>query len=75
MSLTRGFLYAGANNIVVSLWKVYDKETSALMINFYREVLKERSYSAALRQAKLKLLENENTAFPSYWSGFVLIGN
>lgn len=75
MSLTRGFLYAGAKNIVVSLWKVYDKETSALMINFYREVLKERSYSAALRQAKLKLLENENTAFPSYWSGFVLIGN
>ncbi len=75
MSLTRGFLYAGANNIVVSLWKVYDKETSALMINFYREVLKERSYSTALRQAKLKLLENEDTAFPSYWSGFVLIGN
>ncbi len=74
LSLTRGFMYAGAKNLVVSLWKVSDKHTRLLMLEFYREMLNGSGHSQALQKAKLKLIQNPQTAFPKLWSGFVLIG-
>ncbi|MBN2012463.1 CHAT domain-containing protein [candidate division KSB1 bacterium] len=74
MALTRGFLYSGAANVVVSLWKVSDKQTSQLMIDFYRRAINLSNYAEALRAAKLKMIDNEATAFPKSWSSFVLIG-
>jgi CHAT domain-containing protein len=74
MALTRGFLYSGARNMVVSLWKVFDEHTSQLMIEFYKGVAAGKSYSTALREAKLQMMQNPNTAFPASWAGFVLIG-
>lgn len=74
MALTRGFFYSGARNIVASLWKVYDEHTSRLMVEFYREIAAGKSYSAALREAKLKMIANPETAGPQSWAGFVLIG-
>jgi CHAT domain-containing protein/tetratricopeptide (TPR) repeat protein len=70
MALTRGFLYAGASNIIVSLWKVHDRHTKALMIEIYKNILAGKSYSCALREAKLKMLDKG----PKIWSSFVLIG-
>jgi CHAT domain-containing protein/Tfp pilus assembly protein PilF len=74
MAMTRGFLYAGAENILFSLWKVGDKNTHQLMVNFYGEILKGNSYSRSIRNAKLNLIQKKETAFPKFWSGFVLIG-
>jgi len=74
MSLTRGFFYAGARNIVVSLWKVPDKATAELMERFYYYILQGNSYSASLRKAKLKLIKKRSTAFPRNWSSFILLG-
>lgn len=74
MALTRGFLYAGASNIIFSLWKIPDKQTSQLMIDFYKENLAGKDYSNALREAKLKLIENTVTARPRSWASFVLVG-
>ena len=74
MAMTRGFLYAGAANVMVSLWQVFDKHTSELMVGFYRQMLQGKSYAAALREAKLQLIDNPLTAFPGSWSSFVLIG-
>ncbi len=74
MALTRGFLYSGARNIVASLWKVYDQHTSLLMVEMYRQIAAGKSYSAALREAKLKMITNPETAGPQSWAGFVLIG-
>ena len=74
MALTRGFLYSGARNLIVSLWKVSDKHTSQLMIELYKNILQGKSYSAALREAKLMMLKNPATAFPKSWSSFILIG-
>ena len=75
MALTRGFLYSGASNLIVSLWKVSDRHTSELMVELYKQILSGKNYSDSLRQAKLKMLKNESTAFPKSWSGFVFIGN
>jgi CHAT domain-containing protein len=74
MSMTRGFIYSGTPNIVFSLWKVGDKNTCQLMIDFYSSIIEGESYSNALRKAKLKLIENEETAFPTNWAGFILVG-
>jgi len=74
MALTRGFLYSGASNIVVSLWKVSDKHTSQLMVEFYKNILAEKSYARSLREAKLKMIKSAGTAFPKSWSSFILIG-
>lgn len=75
MSLTRGFLYSGADNIIVSLWKVSDKHTRDFMIDFYRQVLAGQSYSQAMRTSKLAMIRNPATAIPRIWSGYVLIGH
>ena len=74
MSMTRGFIYSGTPNILFSLWKVGDKNTYELMVNFYTDIIGGQTYSKALRNAKLKLIENEATAFPANWAGFTLVG-
>lgn len=74
LAMTRGFLYAGVPNIVVSLWKVGDQATSSLMDGFYQGVAAGKPYTISLRKAKLKLIEDRQTAFPGFWSSFVLIG-
>jgi len=74
MALTRGFLLAGAKNLVYSLWKVDDRSTSFLMQRFYAHVLGGESYAAALRSAKLELLHTPGYASPLKWAGFVLMG-
>ncbi len=73
LSLSRGFLYSGAN-IIFSLWNVQDEQTKDLMIQFYKKVLKKQEYAKALREAKLKLIKNPKTASPKYWAAWVLVG-
>jgi CHAT domain-containing protein len=75
MAMTRGFFYSGATNIIFSLWKVYDRQTSDLMREFYRNVLAGETLSSSLRKAKLTLIADQKTAFPSKWGGFILVGN
>jgi len=74
MAITRGFIYAGASNIIVSLWKVYDKHTSELMVELYKNILAGKNYVTALREAKLQMIRGPATAFPQKWSAFVLVG-
>ena len=74
IGLNRAVIYAGGSNVLFSLWKVFDKISADLMINFYTDVLSGQTYAAALRSAKLNLLNNKATASPHYWSPFLLIG-
>lgn len=75
LGLTRAFMYAGAKNVLVSLWKVSDASTSELMIEFYNHLLQGESKSESLRKAKQKLISNEKYSNPYYWAPFILIGN
>jgi len=65
------FFQARAQNVVTSLWDVYDNSTAQLMGDFYAEVKGRRSYAAALREAKLKMLRS-NYKRPYYWAPFQL---
>lgn len=72
VGLTRGFLYAGANTIVSSLWSVDDKATNQLMQLFYQN-LKAKDKRSALRQAQLNV-KQAYKAHPYYWAAFQLVG-
>lgn len=74
IGFTRAFIHSGVHNLVVSMWKVGDRSTSELMIRFYREMFDGAGKTEALRTAKLSLIERPDTAFPSEWASFVLIG-
>ncbi|MFQ6094268.1 MAG: CHAT domain-containing protein, partial [bacterium] len=76
IGLSRAFLYAGANSMLLSLWSVNDRSTAELMESFYRSLQKGKEKSEALRTAKLDLLEGEIQALrhPYYWAPFILLG-
>lgn len=75
IGLTRGFMYAGAQRIVVSLWDVDDEATSELMTRFYRRMLKDKlSPAAALRQAQVSMMNDKRWSNPYYWAAFILQG-
>ena len=75
VGLTRGFMYAGAPRVVVSLWEVEDNATATLMTTFYKQMLKEGlPPAAALRQAQLKLRQYPQWQSPYYWAAFTLQG-
>ncbi len=75
VGLTRGFMYAGAARVVVSLWNVNDKATAELMAKFYQKMLKgnERP-AAALRAAQVEMSRQKQWQSPYYWAAFVLQG-
>ena len=70
--LQRSFLVAGAKALVMSLWKVDDAATQALMTNFYTNLAKGGSKSKAFKQAQLQLMTKYKE--PYYWGAFVMMG-
>jgi len=75
VGLTRGFMYAGAQRVVASLWQVDDLATAELMERFYKGMLKEGlPAAAALRAAQLELMKDKRWSSPYFWAGFVLQG-
>jgi len=74
MSLSRAFQYAGARDLLVSLWNVDDRSTAKLMVDFYDRNEQDKSMAKALRDAKLSLIKNSRFAQPKYWAPFVFIG-
>jgi CHAT domain-containing protein/Tfp pilus assembly protein PilF len=76
MSLTRGFMYAGAPRVIVSAWEVQDRPSATLMVKFYRGLLgsKKLSAAAALRSAQIEMLRDKQFAAPYFWAGFTLQG-
>ena len=76
VGLTRGFMYAGAKRVVVSLWDISDESSAELMTQFYKSMLgKERlGPVAALREAQLAVWKNRRWQAPYYWAAFVIQG-
>jgi CHAT domain-containing protein/Tfp pilus assembly protein PilF len=76
IGLARGFMFAGAPRLVVSLWQVPDRATAELMKEFYRGMLTEKLRPlAALRRAQMNLAKDARWSSPYYWAGFTLQGD
>ena len=71
--LQRGFKKAGVNSLLMSLWKVDDDATSALMTEFYTHWLAGRSKYESLELAKLHVKSNPKWENPRYWAAFILL--
>ncbi|MEQ8302893.1 MAG: CHAT domain-containing tetratricopeptide repeat protein [Cyclobacteriaceae bacterium] len=70
--LQRSFLVAGADALIMSLWKVDDAATQQLMSSFYTNWIKMGDKQKAFKQAQVQLM----TKYPEpyYWGAFVMIG-
>jgi CHAT domain-containing protein len=69
--LQRAFLVAGAEALVMSLWKVDDAATQQLMNNFYTNWIKTGDKQKAFKQAQLQLMTKYKE--PYYWGAFVMM--
>lgn len=74
IGFTRAFIYAGAANLLVSMWGVNDQPTANLMIRFYKYAKDGYSYSESLQMAKMDLINQPDFAAPRNWAAFVLQG-
>ncbi len=76
LSLSRSFMYAGSQSVIMSLWIAYDKPTNEILNDFYLNLLMGMRKDEALRLGKLKYLENEPIyTRPRFWAGIVVNGN
>ncbi len=71
LGLTRSFLYAGAQEVVCSLWQVPDAATARLMERFYETWRGDAA--SALREAQLALLQAPETRRPYHWAAFQVV--
>ncbi|MEG4069992.1 CHAT domain-containing protein, partial [Microcoleus sp. Pol11C2] len=75
VGLTRGFMYAGAQRVAVSLWSVDDEGTAVLMQKFYRKMQQQKlAPAAALRAAQMEMMQQEKWKSPNNRAAFTLQG-
>ena len=72
IGLSRAWIMAGIPTVIVSLWSVPDAPTSALMLEFYRQLAQGADKAQALRRAMLTILQQHPD--PLDWAAFALIG-
>jgi CHAT domain-containing protein len=72
VGLTRGFLYAGAQNVVGSLWEVDDDATAELAKLLYAGMKNGQSIAKALSQAQDQLIKKK--PHPFFWAAFINTG-
>ena len=72
IAINRGFLYAGALNVIYTLFKVDDERSYRLVKALYAGIAMGKTYAEALTDAKKAVLPILGAPF--FWSGYVLIG-
>ncbi|MCA0387657.1 MAG: CHAT domain-containing protein [Bacteroidetes bacterium] len=77
--LTRALLYAGAANVMGTLWTVDDRSTGFMMEHFYEKYKDEKKpLLFSMRDAQIAVLNNKTNkdwSHPFYWAPFILIGS
>lgn len=75
VGFTRAFLFAGAPQVLCSLWKVDDRATQALMEKFYEHWKGGKSSAAAaLRAAQEHVRKQKGWEHHRYWGAWTLWG-
>jgi CHAT domain-containing protein/Flp pilus assembly protein TadD len=73
VGLSRAFMYAGTDTVLVSLWSVADESTYKLMVKFFDGLKNGKDKMTALKEAK-SYLRNNGYDNPFYWASFILMG-
>jgi CHAT domain-containing protein/tetratricopeptide (TPR) repeat protein len=78
LSLSRAFMYAGADGVISTLWKTEDKVTAFLMKKMYSYLSDNYPAEKALQLAKKALLADKTIPVkyksPNYWANFIYNG-
>jgi hypothetical protein len=73
IGLQRSFVLAGAQTLIMSRWRVPDKQRQELLSDFYTRVLAGQPRIEALREAQLAL--KARYPDPLYWGAFICHGD
>ena len=74
LSLAQAFLYAGAGNVIATLWPVEDEGAAAFAERFYR-ALARLAPAEAVAAAQRQMLADPRFAAPYHWAPYVLTGS
>jgi CHAT domain-containing protein/tetratricopeptide (TPR) repeat protein len=72
-TLAQSLLYAGAENVLATLWRVEDRSAAVLAGYFYEE-LEEVALPKALARAQRRMIAHPEFGAPFYWAGYRLNG-
>ena len=72
-TLSQAFLYAGARDVVATLWRIDDERAAAFAARFYVK-LADRSPVEALAAAQRGMIRDPVLSAPRYWAGYTLSG-
>ncbi len=81
INLANGFLIAGANAVVSTLWNIDDDSSLRLVDKFYELLCghdgdkSDFSVAGALRAAQLERLRDADESHPFFWAAFKLTGS
>ena len=72
-TLAQAFLYAGARNVVATLWAIED-ESAARFTTWFYEAGGASDPGAALRSAQLRALDDPVLSAPYHWASYQVMG-
>jgi CHAT domain-containing protein len=73
-TLSQALLFAGAQNVVATLWRIDDAGASVFAGRFYR-ALQTRDVVDALAVAQRETLRDPRYKAPRYWAGYTISGS
>jgi CHAT domain-containing protein len=73
VGLVRTFLFAGASNVVATLWPVEDRSTAELMTQFHRSLAAGKTPGDAISEAQRRAERAPVTSHPFYWAAFATV--
>jgi len=73
-TLAQAFLYAGARNVVATLWRVADEGAAALAERFYVS-LSSLGAADALAAAQRSMIADKRYGAPYFWAGYQVSGD
>jgi len=76
MHMGRGFQYAGARSVLMSLWSVEVDSTTFMAERFFTYLKEGKDPRAALRQARRDVRKQDGGKYdhPYFWAPFILMG-
>jgi CHAT domain-containing protein len=77
VSIGRGFMYAGAPSLLLTLWPLNDAASVSMIAAFYKALNEGMPKDIALQQTKLAYLREASglSAHPFFWAPFIQLGN
>jgi CHAT domain-containing protein len=74
MGMGRAFQYAGAKNVLVSLWSVAEESTTRFTAEFFTLLKEGKTPREALKLARAKIRSDARFDHPFFWAPFMLMG-